>query len=42
MVERCLDTAEVWGSNPHAPTKLARDSHVSCFDRIYMMNTIHM
>ena len=20
MVERCLDTAEVWGSSPHAPT----------------------
>src|SRR5438876_3173087 len=21
LVERCLDTAEVWGSSPHAPTK---------------------
>ncbi len=20
LVERCLDTAEVWGSSPHAPT----------------------
>src|SRR6266566_9049230 len=22
LVERCLDTAEVWGSSPHAPTIL--------------------
>ena len=25
LVERCLDTAEVWGSSPHAPTIISKD-----------------